>query len=519
MAGDAVNLNRSLPLVFAVAVLLYLPTVRYGYVQDDRAIVVANPAAHTVGAAVRAFDEPYWPRPSEAGLYRPFTILSFAVDWSISGGRAWWLHLANALWHGLAGVLVVLVLARWLPPLGALAAGLIFAVHPVHVEGVANIVSRNELLATVGILAAVLSARRGWWIPALACAALAMLSKEHAIVVGGVILLDDWLRPPEQRAYPLWFYGSLAAVTIAFGLVWLRIGHAATADVAPPFLGAGVGRRLALALPATLRAAVLLFFPASLSADYSPQVIPYRTTFSLAGLLGAGIVLLVMSAAIVVRRRAPALTFAALAAAVAYLPTSNFLFPSGIVLAERNLYLTVLLPATVVGVGVAWATERWERSRVLLPLALVLGVLAARTLDRLPAWRDNRAFLLTLLEDHPESYRGQQSAAAVLSGMGQTAAARTAYARADSLFGGDPHLQSDYAYYLIGLGDTSRSAALVRDARRRLPRERVAMRVEYLLARARRDSVRAAAVADTALRWFPFERAWYDATAPPRPVP
>jgi hypothetical protein len=245
---------------------------------------------------------------------------------------------------------------------------------------------------------------------------------------------------------------------------------------------------------AVLRAAQLLVFPASLSADYGPQVIPYRTTVSLAAAFGVALVLVILVGGLAVRRRVPALCFAALATALVYLPTSNFIFPVGIVLAERNLYLAVLLPATLVGLAVQAALERWPRPRVLLPLALVLGLLAARTLYRLPAWSDNRAFLLTLLADHPESYRGQQSAAAVLAGMGRTSEARATYARADSLFGADPHLQADYAYYLIGLGDTSKSATLVGEARRRLPRERVAMRVEYLLARARREPERAAAL-------------------------
>src|SRR6185503_110581 len=177
------------------AIVLYLPTVRYGFVQDDRAIIASNPAAHSIGAALRAFDDPYWPPESGAGLYRPATILSYAVDWTLSGGSPGWLHLMNALWHGLATLLVVLVLTRWLSPVAAAVAGLVFAWHPVHVEGVASLVGRAELLAAVGIFAALLAARRAWWVAAVACAALAMLSKEHGIIAGVAILLDYWLRP------------------------------------------------------------------------------------------------------------------------------------------------------------------------------------------------------------------------------------------------------------------------------------------------------------------------------------
>jgi len=497
--------NRWLSAVFAAGVLLYLPTVRYDFVQDDRAIIVNNPAAHSVGAALRAFDEPYWPRPAEAGLYRPVTILSLAVDWSLSGGRAGWFHLVNALWHALVGVLLVLVLSRWLPPAGALLAGFVFVVHPVHVEGVANIVSRNELLATAAMLAAVLAARRRWWVAALACALVAMLSKERGVITAAAILCDDWLRPDGVKPYPRAFLAALAGVTIGYFLVWLRIGHAAVADVAAPFLGAGLGGRLAMALPAALRSVELLIWPASLSADYSPQVIPYRTTLSPAAVVGAVLVVGIATLAVALRRRAPAVGFAAALAALAYLPTSNLLFASGIVLAERDLYLPIVLPAAVVGAAVSWALARWEARRVLLAATVAVVALAGRSLTRLPAWADNRAFLLTLLLEHPESYRGQQSAAAVYAGMGRVNDARAAYARADSLFSRDPHLKAGFALFLLGHGDMARAESLARASRQLLPREPVALRVQYVLAVARGDSSRAAALADTARRWFPGE--------------
>jgi len=59
------------------------------------------------------------------------------------------------------------------------------------------------------------------------------------------------------------------------------------------------------------------------------------------------------------RRRASSVSFAAAVAALAYLPTSNLLFPSGVVLAERNLYLPVLLVAAAAGLGRRGVTQRW----------------------------------------------------------------------------------------------------------------------------------------------------------------
>src|SRR6185436_18692829 len=72
----------------------------------------------------------------------------------------WIFHVTNILLHALATGLVVRVALGWLPPAGALASGVLFAVHPVHVEAVSNVVGRLELLVAVGLLAAVLAARR-----------------------------------------------------------------------------------------------------------------------------------------------------------------------------------------------------------------------------------------------------------------------------------------------------------------------------------------------------------------------
>jgi len=503
--------RTGLVTVFAAAVLVFLPTIRYGWVQDDRGIIALNPAVHSIPAAVRAADKAYWPRPSQAGLYRPLTILSFAVDWQLSGGRPGWLHAVNTLLHAAAAVLVVLVLARWLPGAAAVVAGLCFAVHSVHVEGVASLVSRSELLVAVALLAAVLAARRGWWTASIVCAAVAMFSKEHGVITGVAILLDNWLQPAEQRRwYPMPFYAGLALVTAGYLVVWAVVGRDAVADVAPPFLGASAGGRLAVAFPAVLRAARLLVWPLDLSVDYGPQVIPVGGGASLAAVGGVLTVGSVLYVALWCRRRAPLVSFAAVVAALAYLPTSNLLFPSGVVLAERNLYLPVLLIAAAAGLGAAWAIQRWGARRMWIGGAVLLILLAARSAARLPVWRSNKDFLLTTLQEHPESYRAHEWAAAVLAGLGDTAAARREYARADSLFAGDPHLDAARGYYLMGLGDTLAAAPLVSRARRRLPLEPFALRTQLLLYLRRGNRTAAAALADSVRHRFPWDAEWYD---------
>lgn len=507
-------MKRELIVVFVVAVALYLPASRYGFVQDDRAIIASNPAAHSIGNAIRAFDDPYWPRETGAGLYRPVTILSYAVDWTVSGGNAGWLHLMNALWHGLATVLFVCVIARWLPPLGAAAAGLIFAWHPVHVEAVASLVGRAELLVAVGILGAVLAARRGWWLAAVLCAALAMFSKEHGVITGVVILLDQWLQPSDDRRYPAGFWVALGIVTAGFVAAWLAVGWVGENDAAAVFYGRGTLGRLAIALPAVLRAVCVLVWPASLSADYGPQVIPARAGVSLAALLGFCVVLFVPALALWCRRRAPAIAFAAGLATLSYVPTANLFFPSGVALAERNLYLAVAFPAVLVGLATTWLATRRGARQAAVATAILAVAAGARSLARLPAWQDNRSQLLTLLADHPESYRAHASAAAVLAGLHDTAGARREYRTADSLFSGDPYLDGAHAIFLIGIGDTAAAVPLIDRHNDTKVGERMALRARFLLELARKHPAQARDMADSAAKRWAREGEWYRAYMP-----
>jgi hypothetical protein len=374
---------------------------------------------------------------------------------------------------------------------------------------VASLVGRAELLAAVGILGAVLAARRGWWVGAVLCAGLAMLSKEHGVIAGVAILLDNWLQGPERRRYPAGLWIALAIVTTGFLALWLAIGRAGASDVAAVFIGRDAMGRFAVALPAVARAAELLIWPVSLSADYGPQVIPARTSFSLAAVLGAIVVIAVPLLAVWCRRRAPVIAFTAALGALSYLPTSNLLFPSGVVLAERSLYLAVALPAALVGMGFESAKSRWGVRPALAALAVLALACGGRSLARLPAWRDNRSYLLTLLAEHPESYRAHLSAAAVLAGLSDTAGARREYRVADSLFAGDPHMDAAHALYLVGLGDTTAAAPLVRRARTAMPNEPIALRAQFLLRLARGDRAEALALADSAGRRYPWEKTWY----------
>jgi Flp pilus assembly protein TadD len=143
--------------------------------------------------------------------------------------------------------------------------------------------------------------------------------------------------------------------------------------------------------------------------------------------------------------------------------------------------------------------------------AVLVVACAAKSLDRLPAWRDNRGHLLTLLDEHPESSRAHASAAAVLGGIKDTAGARREYRTADSLFSGDPFVTAAQAILLLSLGDTGAAGPLV--ARLRGPMgpsaQLVSLRVRFLASLSRADTARARALAAEAAGRAPWEESWY----------
>jgi len=218
--------------------------------------------------------------------------------------------------------------------------------------------------------------------------------------------------------------------------------------------------RLAIALPAVLRAAMLLIWPASLSSITTRSTSRAYRNVDRRDVGNCRSDRRSRDCAVVPPPRAGHRVAAGIAA-LSYLPTANLFYSAGVVLAERNLYLPAALPAALVGWAATWVAAR----RGLRPAAVAMAIVAIacewRSFARLPAWRDNRSQLVTLLADHPESYRAHASAAAVFAGTRDTAAARREYRMADSLFPDDRYLNGANAIFLIGIGDTAAAVPLI----------------------------------------------------------
>lgn len=421
--GDAVVASVLVALVVA------LPAIVNGFTYDDVWIVQRNPIVHHPGSLGALLSSTYWPPTNgEGALWRPVTLSAFALQWFVGGGRP---LLYHAVTIGLAAVsagLVAALAGMLAGPMVALITGLLFAVHPVHVEVTATVVGQAELLAAVAYLMALMAAwragepdiapaERGWWLAGLAVAtALGLGAKEHVITIPAAIVALWWWRAhvtgrplhavARQEATAL-----LVTLVVCLGYLIARgaiLGDAATAGA----IATGLDPHSALQrgivmLPLSLRWLVLFMAPIHLSADYSPQHVVPNPTFGFPHLVALGIWLGLAWGVWRARRRAPVVLLGFALFVITISIVSNVPVPLEVLLAERLLYLPSfgwLLAVAGVIVGVA---EWLPRSRhwVVAATGLAMLLLAARSIVRAPVWRSNDVLFAQMAREAPRSFR------------------------------------------------------------------------------------------------------------------
>ena len=411
-------------LVALLALGATVTSLANGFTYDDRWIIETNPRVHDLGRWLRIFGESYWPKLTN-GLYRPLTSLGFTAQWVAGGGKPFLFHVLNVALYVATCVAVYHLARRMLPAVGAFVAAAIFAVHPVHVEAVANIVGQSEISGGLMLVLATTcylrwrvapGMMRGWRILAiLAMATVALLVKEHGIVLIALLAAAEVTvvrdtRPWRERVAELrpLYLGLLLVIVAWLRVRWGVLGAFGGDAPHPVIVHMPAGERILGMLGLMPELARMLLWPARLYADYGPSHITFATSPSLVHLTGA--LWLAGAVAILVlawRHRSPA-AFGLLWLAISYSPVSNVLLPTGILLAERTLFAASVGLAIALGAGASWLHARIERGpgagRVpALVLAAVLLVAAVHSADRQRVWRDNETLFTTMVREQPRS--------------------------------------------------------------------------------------------------------------------
>jgi protein O-mannosyl-transferase len=486
--GPASRKNRLLlacfGLVALVSLLVYAPSLRYGFVWDDEYFVVRNRALRSWQSVPRYFtDVRTYAEGIQAPMYRPLRNISYLVDYKIAGISASWFHAHNILLHAVNACLVFWLLlhlhgavcsrqngdsSRSETLAAPRASGtilcclmaLLWAAHPAATEAVAWIKSRDELLFSTFYLVAVILLVTGLCrqrlspgrIAAVSCLyALSLLSKEMAVSFPLMAwLLCALLGAGTPRRNKVLAIACLVLVTVAFVVIrHLVIGKTQQQG----YIAGSFYSEMLTMTRAAARYVRLAVFPAGLLADYRAFGVS-RSPGEWRVVLSCTLILALLVACVGARRRLPALCLGIAWFGIALLPVSNVVSTMQF-LADRFLYLPLVglailltnllsrlekpVPLESNAENDGPAATNLRNAAVPLTIAtLLLAMAIGATSLRLPVWRSNLALYERTYLDSPPSGRIAHNYASALANSGQFDKALPLYRRL--VESGDPAL-------------------------------------------------------------------------------
>jgi hypothetical protein len=314
--------------------------------------------------------------------YSPLHLFSYMLDHAIAGLNARAFHLSSNLWAGLvAGFVYLAALALTQHRVTAIAAAVLFVVHPVHVEAVAWISSRKDLVAAAFLLPGFLTylkyRQRGdlaWYLASLVLFLLALLGKLSVVAFPVVLLALDLF--VETRPFKRSIVDKIPFVLLA-ALVVIVVRHAQPATGAEPDI--------------SMRAASFvqgLWLLTGLG-NYVLYRVPPASGTALAQIAGAVFLLALFMFPLLLRKRYPLITVLIYWILFTYLPTQ--VLPFSYPVADRYLFL----PSVGAVILIAWLMFRaadhlpkWNVVAAVTLLTAVSLVWLRKTVDYLTEWQD-----------------------------------------------------------------------------------------------------------------------------------
>lgn len=330
-------------ILLGALALAYANALEADFQYDDYAVIVDNPAVHSLAAWARSADS-----------IRPLLKASFALNWVVNSAP-WGFHLANLALHGVNALLLWALGRRflmdrkedgqaWIPGLLPIFVALLFALHPVHTEAVTYISGRSVAFMATFYLASLLA-----WVEGRAQNSrilvlmvspgfflLAFLVRETAITLPVALLLWAKLQERDHSTdRPVW-WDLLPHGVLLMGLAVLLAWHRGYVRLLSfGFQGRSLADNLLSQLDAVFYLLTKLVWPTNLNID--PRL-PVRTEWSTALAWKAFLLAAILGFALMAWRRRPGLAFGILWFFLHLLPT-NSVIPRLDVVNERQLYL------------------------------------------------------------------------------------------------------------------------------------------------------------------------------------
>ncbi|MGE4606589.1 MAG: tetratricopeptide repeat protein [Myxococcota bacterium] len=421
-------------LLVALTLGVYLPVVENGYIWDDGDYVFNNATLTSVDGLRRM-----WFELAAIPQYYPLVHTSYWLEYRLWGLDPVGYHIVNVLLHALGSLLLWRVLSLLGVP-GAWWASAIFALHPVHVESVAWITERKNVLSGVFYFASFLSYLHwaGFGQPRPTAGRTARTDGLYAVslllFIAALLCKTVTLSLPAVLLIVTWWKGRSIDRSVALALApFLAVGFMfgfATSIYETHLVGA-VGsvwdlsavERVLLAGRALWFYLAKLLWPHPLIFNYPRwQLDPAALWQYLYPLLavGFGALLLVLA-----RRIGRGAISAAMIFAGTLLPALGFfnVYPMRYsFVADHFQYLASAAPiAYLCGVVSVWASRSGRLASRIAAIAgaVILGVLGTLTWQQIPMYRDVETLWRTTLTRNPDSWLSHSSLCAIEQERGE----------------------------------------------------------------------------------------------------
>jgi len=464
----------SLVLALGTAALYWPVTTHPFILYDDEQYVTANP--HVTSGLngtnfVWAFTN------TEAANWHPFTWLSHQLDCTLFGLHAGAHHFVNLLFHIFNTLLLFLFLCRATGVLwrSALVAAF-FAWHPLHVESVAWIAERKDVLSTFFWLLALLawlryaqdrsasnparpavSVKTCAYLLALTFFALGLLCKPMVVTLPFVLLLLD-LWPLNRLARGILSSGAWRGLLLE-KLPFFILAAAGSAVTYLAQAGGGavwntsLTDRLANAAIAYVRYVSKLFWPDHLALVYS-----HPGHWPVAQVTGALVLLALWTISTVLyRQRRPYLFVGWFWFLGTLVPTIGLVQVGAQSMADRYTYIPSIGFFIVVIWGLADFLQlrpHWKNVSYAMAVSALIGC-ALTTSVQLAYWRSNLDLFLHAVDVSPDSYVAANNLGKAFEKNGDQARALVVYRHAVELDSHFPQSQFNYAMTLLKFGQTN----------------------------------------------------------------
>jgi protein O-mannosyl-transferase len=395
------SFNAKVIILAILSFILYADTLGNEYCLDDGIVIEKNMYVQhgfsgigkimTTDAYDSYYKEMNAGQQLSGGRYRPLSEVIFAIEHAIFGEStdnsiAMQRHLFSIICYMLAVMAIFYFLSKYLLKKFkygedmAFFAALLFAIHPMHTEVVANVKSLDEILSILFIsltfiysLKYIDSKQIKDLIIGLVCFFLSLLSKEYAITLVILIPMLFYLlrnkNVGDAIMASLWYFGVLVIYMILRGKAVGFNGHIETNEILDnPYLLATHTQKIATEIFVLGKYLWMLIIPYPLISDYSYSVIAYRNLFSPDVILTVLVYLAAAAWGVRLLYKRNILAFAVFFYLFSLSLVSNLVMDIGATMGERLIFHSSLGFVILISYGVFELSKKWDlqKKRVLV---------------------------------------------------------------------------------------------------------------------------------------------------------